>query len=182
VALRSQKIYVTSFLILFMLATVCQSNSRFAMCSNTNCAVWGLCGDNGIAAGVREHCSAGKVVVACYVRTRVVPLLLISSNMASCTKNMVLYDYGLRYHHCSCASLAIESDQVTLQIYSEVCFLLFLTTGLYPIINLHMLISLIHKLIISTISTGVLTFVFAAVVLVVFLSNNQSKGERIWIS
>jgi hypothetical protein len=43
---RSQNYYITSVLILFMLAAVCQSNSEFTMCTDTNyaLAVWELHG------------------------------------------------------------------------------------------------------------------------------------------
>jgi len=39
---RSQNHYVTSVLVLFMLAAVCRSNSWFVMCTNTNYAVRGV--------------------------------------------------------------------------------------------------------------------------------------------
>jgi len=43
---RSQNYYITSVLTLFMFIAVCQSNSEFAMCTDTNyaLAVWGLHG------------------------------------------------------------------------------------------------------------------------------------------
>jgi len=39
---RSSNNYVTSLLILTMLAAVCQSNLGLAMCINTSCASWGV--------------------------------------------------------------------------------------------------------------------------------------------
>ena len=43
---RSQNYHVTGVLVLFMLAAVCQSNSQFIMCADTNYTVWGLHGSN----------------------------------------------------------------------------------------------------------------------------------------
>ena len=48
---RSRNNYVTSILVLLMLAAVCESDSLFSMCTNIDYAVWGLCGDSYIYFG-----------------------------------------------------------------------------------------------------------------------------------
>jgi len=88
---------------------------------------------------------------------------------------MVRHECGFRCRYCPCTSLAIESDQVTLQSYPEVCLLLSTTN-----IDLIMLSSLIHKLMASTIRTGAVTSVVAVMILITYLIDNESNGEPIW--
>jgi len=44
----------------------------------------------------------------------------------------------------------------------------------------HILFSLIHKLMVSTISTGALTLVVAVIGLILFLTDSHTNGEHIW--
>jgi hypothetical protein len=89
---------------------------------------------------------------------------------------MVRHECGSRFFHCDLTSLAIETDQVAIQSYSEVCFPLSLTTGL---ILMHH-ISLVHKLILNAITTGTLTFLFSAIPLVLFLVDDRANCESFW--
>jgi hypothetical protein len=82
--LRSQNNYITSVLILFMLAAVCQSNSRFVVGTNTNYAAGKLCGDSSISSVAHGLCPTGQDGVAHSVRHGIVPLFLTSSNNISC--------------------------------------------------------------------------------------------------
>jgi hypothetical protein len=56
VMLRSQNNYITSVLILFMLASVCQSNSRSVVGTNTNYAAGEFCGGISIWSGAHGLC------------------------------------------------------------------------------------------------------------------------------
>jgi hypothetical protein len=79
VMLRSQNNYITSVLILFVLASVCQSNSRFVVGTNTNYADGDLCGGSSICSGTHGLCSTGQDSVVRFVRHDLVPLLFTSS-------------------------------------------------------------------------------------------------------
>jgi hypothetical protein len=79
---RSQNNYVTPVLVLFMLAAVSQSNSRFAVRTNIDCAVGGLCVDDSIRSLAHNLCPTEQDRVVCYVRF--VLLLLIYSKNTSC--------------------------------------------------------------------------------------------------
>jgi len=84
VMLRSQNNYITSVLILCILASVCQSNSLFVVGTNTNYAAGRLCGDNIISFGTHGWCPMGQDGVVHDVRHGFVPLLLTSANNISC--------------------------------------------------------------------------------------------------
>jgi hypothetical protein len=84
VMLRSQNNYITSVLILFMLAAVCQSNSRFVVGTNTNYAAGELCGGSRICSGAHGRSSTGQDGVVPFVRHGIVALLFTSSNKISC--------------------------------------------------------------------------------------------------
>jgi len=117
--LRSQNNYVTPVLVLLMLAAVCQFSSRYLTRTNTNCAVGGFCVDNSIDSGIHGLCPTRQDRVVRYVRF--VPLLLTYSNKGfHVLKDLGQHVCGYRYRHCSWASLAIKSDRVILQSYSEV--------------------------------------------------------------
>ena len=58
-------------------------------------------------------------------------------------------------------------------------FILLLTIGPDLTLDTHVLSSLIHKLMASTISTGTLTSVFSVVGVILFVCNNSSNGECI---
>jgi hypothetical protein len=128
VMLRSQNNYITSILILFMLASVCQSNSRPVVGTNTNFAAGELCGGSSICSGTHGLSSTGQDGVVRFVGHSIVSLFLTSSNKIPCFQDLVQHDCSCRYFQCSRTSLAIESDQVALQSYSEVCLLLLLMT------------------------------------------------------
>jgi hypothetical protein len=84
VMLRSQNNYITSVLILFMLASVCQSNSRFVVGTNTNYAAGEFFGGSSIWHGAHGLSSTGQDGVARFVCHVIVPLLFTSSNKISC--------------------------------------------------------------------------------------------------
>ena len=84
VMLRSQNNYITSVLILFMLASVCQSNSRLVVGTNTNYTAGKLCGGSSISSVAHGLCPTGQDCVAHSVRHSVVPQFLTSSNKISC--------------------------------------------------------------------------------------------------
>jgi len=84
VMLRSQNNYITSVLILCILASVCQSNSLFVVCTNTNYVAGRLCGDISISFRTHGRCPMGQDGDVHDVRHGFVPLLLTSSNKISC--------------------------------------------------------------------------------------------------
>ena len=84
VMLRSQNNHITSVLILFVLAAVCQSNSRFVVGTNTNHTAGELCGSSSICSDAHGLCSTGQDGVVRFVRHGIVPLLFTSSNNISC--------------------------------------------------------------------------------------------------
>jgi len=84
VMLRSQNNYITSILILFMLASVCQSNCQSVVGTNANYTDGELCGGSSIYSGAHGLSSTGQDVVVLFVGHSIVSLFLTSSNKISC--------------------------------------------------------------------------------------------------
>jgi len=161
-----------------MLAAVCESDSWFAMCTNIDYAVGGLCGDSSISFD--SHGWPGQVVVVCQVGFALLLLdILLSGSICVVSTSAWVQLQILLLLLCFSGNWVGSSHPSKL-----------LRGGFLIIVgNYHWsdgpqyqqphVVSLIHKLMVSTIRTGTVTSVVAVVTLILFLIDNKRNSEPI---